>query len=202
MKKVSMENLEDKMDIIEIIALYVKDYVSEKDFENWVYSHSKEIENQVDEELYLDLISSSYTNKNEVISLKNKLITLLNENYKDYYETINDAFIECKISENTHEELWENIKKKYERKEEIMLDFKEIDSSQKLHEYLKIKFELSNYYGKNWDAFEDLLYGDIILPRKIIIKNIKCLYEYSSYDAEMFKKLIIKHKKDCQIIFD
>ena len=30
MKKVSMENLEDKMDIIEIIALYVKDYVSEK----------------------------------------------------------------------------------------------------------------------------------------------------------------------------
>lgn len=51
-----MENLEDKMDIIEIIALYVKDYVSEKDFENWVYSHSKEIENQVDEELYLDLI--------------------------------------------------------------------------------------------------------------------------------------------------
>ena len=93
-------------------------------------------------------------------------------------------------------------KKKYERKEEIMLDFKEIDSSQKLHEYLKIKFELSNYYRKNWDAFEDLLYGDIILPHKIIIKNIKCLYDYSSYDAEMFKKLIIKHKEDCQIIFD
>ena len=111
-----MENLEDKMDIIEIIALYVKDYVSEKEFENWVYSHSKEIENQVDEELYLDLISSSYTNKNEVISLKNKLITLLNENYKDYYETINDAFIECKISENTHEELWENIKKSMKEK--------------------------------------------------------------------------------------
>ena len=116
MKKVSMENLEDKMDIIEIIALYVKDYVSEKEFENWVYSHSKEIENQVDEELYLDLISSSYTNKNEVISLKNKLITLLNENYKNYYETINDAFIERKISENTHEELWENIKKSMKEK--------------------------------------------------------------------------------------
>ena len=94
------------------------------------------------------------------------------------------------------------ILKKYERKEEIMLDFKEIDFSQKLHRYLKFKFKLSIYYGENWDAFEDLLYGDIILPRKIIIKNIKCLYEYSSYDAEMFKKLIIKHKKDCQIIFD
>lgn len=66
-----------------------------------------------------------------------------------------------------------------------MLDFKEIDSSQKLHEYLKIKFELSNYYGKNWDAFEDLLYGDIILPRKIIIKNIKCLYEYSSINEQI-----------------
>ena len=51
------------MDIIEIIALYVKDYVSEKEFENWVYSHSKEIENQVDEELYLDLISSSSSKK-------------------------------------------------------------------------------------------------------------------------------------------
>lgn len=190
------------MDIIEIIALYAKDYVSEKEFESWVYNHSKEIENQVDEELYLDLISSSYTNKNEVINLKNKLITLLNENYKEYYETINDAFVERKILENTYEELWENIKKKYERREEIVLDFDEINSSQKLHEYLKIKFELSNYYGKNWDAFEDLLYGDIILPHKIIIKNIKCLYDYSSYDAEMFKKLIIKHKEDCQIIFD
>ena len=67
-------------------------------------------------------------------------------------------------------------KKKYERKEEIVLDFGEINFSQKLHEYLKIKFELSNYYEKNRDAFEDLLYGDIILPRKIIIKNIKCLY--------------------------
>ena len=43
-------------------------------------------------------------------------ITLLNENYKDYYETINDAFIECKISENTHEELWENIKKSMKEK--------------------------------------------------------------------------------------
>lgn len=191
-----------KIKIVEVIILYIKGFLTEKEFENWVYNNSEQIENQVDKELYFDLISTSYTNKIEVISLKNKLINLVEKNYKLQYDNINDEYVERQISENKNDGIWSIIQKKYERKKEMVLDFQGIDSSKKLHIYLKLKFELSDYYGRNWDAFEDLLYGDIKFPYKIIIKNDNYLLKHLPQDFEIFKELIMKHRKDCQILFD
>lgn len=190
------------MNTIQVMILYIKDYLTVDEFEKWIYDHIEKIEHEIDKDLYLDLISTSYTKKEGIITLKNKLIHLIEQNYANEYERINDNFIEDEILKNKNHEMYSLFEKKYAREEELVLDVEGINSSKELQCCLKKFFKLSDYYGENWDALEDLLYGDIRLPYKIIIKNMNYLSRKLPNDAKILKELMIKYKRDCEILFD
>lgn len=73
----------------------------------------------------------------------------------------------------------------------IILDGKDIPSKEKLHEILKIKLELPDYYGENLNALWDCLTGWIELPLTIEFYNFreceKFLGEYALKLLEVFK---------------
>ena len=58
----------------------------------------------------------------------------------------------------------------------ITLDFKDIKNEKELHQFLKDKLELPEYYGHNLDALWDSL-TEIRDYTLIELKNIDCLYD-------------------------
>ena len=85
--------------------------------------------------------------------------------------------------------------------ESELLDCTGIDTPYKLHKKIQAVFKFSEYYGKNWHAFEDFI--DISEVRVIKIINIGKMREAIPHDTECFLKIIKRNMpKNCKLIFE
>lgn len=80
----------------------------------------------------------------------------------------------------------------------IILDGKEFTSEKKVHQLLKDKLELPDYYGENLNALWDCLTGGVSLPIKIVWND----YQYSRNQlgnfADELMKLFLEAKDEIE----
>lgn len=57
------------------------------------------------------------------------------------------------------------------RCEEIIIDLARVTNSFTIHEYFKKELGFPSFYGKNWDAFWDVITGLVVMPELLILFN-------------------------------
>ena len=82
------------MNCINTICLYLKKYLTDEQFENIFYDYIEDFQNSLEEDMYLNVLSTNFSSKQEKISLETELYNYVLENYDSVYENINDAYVE------------------------------------------------------------------------------------------------------------
>ena len=110
------------MNCINTICLYLKKYLTDEQFENIFYDYIEDFQNSLEEDMYLNVLSTNFSSKQEKISLETELYNYVLENYDSVYENINDAYVERIIDSNKEDIVVEILKNKYQKREEVDID--------------------------------------------------------------------------------
>ncbi|MDE6433432.1 MAG: hypothetical protein K2L07_04315, partial [Lachnospiraceae bacterium] len=110
------------MDCINTICLYLKKYISDEQFENIFYDYIEDFQNCLEEDIYLNILSTNFNSKQEKISLETELHNYVLGNYDSVYDNINDAYVERLIDSNKKDIVVEILKKKYQKSEQVDID--------------------------------------------------------------------------------
>lgn len=145
---------------------YLNGYISEKQFENIFSCYIELFENSLEEDIYLEILSTNFSSKEERINLQSTLKKYILSNYRSMLDNMNDAYIEQKNDSNEEDFITEILKSRYEIPKEICMDCSSIHSKDELITAVKKALQYPKFCGNNWDAIEDLFF-DIILPKKI-----------------------------------
>lgn len=189
------------MDCINIICLYLKKYVSDKEFENIFYEYISDFQSSLEEDRYLNILSTNFNSKEEKISLETELHNYILNNYKLLYENINDAYVERMISLNKEDAVVKILKKKYKKKKEIFIDCSTICTQLDLIFVVKKALQYPQFCGNNWDAIEDLIY-DVIFPEKLIFSNWYKAEKRLPSDTTKLRDILDRNNNGrCVIIF-
>ncbi len=161
---------------------FVNEFISYRQFENWVYT-SLELLSQVlcnESELFTELLECDYYSENAVEHLKNVLRNKFDILYtpESYNEFINSADENLK---NLMENNVGNI-------DNITFNCIGIDTYSKLQKKIQIVFNFPEWYGMNWNAFNDLIYLPNMCTIKII--NIQEMKNSIPDETEIFLKLL------------
>ena len=105
------------MMIIEILCLYLKEYLSTDQFEELVYDHLSEFEKLLDEDIYLELITTNFSSKESRISLFSRLHEYVLEKYEPEYHRITDAYIERMIDSGRQDRIVNILQERYRKSE-------------------------------------------------------------------------------------
>ena len=73
-----------------------------------------------------------------------------------------------------------------------IIDVTEIKNSRELHRLLMKELDFPGFYGMNWDAFWDAIFGLVEMPDKLVIIGWSHLVEVLPDDAEIMKRLLKK----------
>jgi len=189
------------MDCINIICFYLKKYISDEQFESIFYEHIDDFQKSIREDIYYDLLSASFSSKQEIISLNTQLHNYVLGNYKSVYDNINDAYVERIIESNDNDIILKLLKKKYQKRKQVDIDCSIISTRLEMIDAIKQALQYPLFCGDNWDAIEDLIY-DIILPQEIILNNWVEVEKKLPQDAAILKALLDKYNNGrCLVIY-
>lgn len=71
----------------------------------------------------------------------------------------------------------------------LRIDVGGIDSREQLHALLSEAFGFPDYYGMNWDAFDECI-RDVSAPAKVVVSGIESLHRKLPREAELFLKCL------------
>ncbi len=71
----------------------------------------------------------------------------------------------------------------------IELDLSGCKTGYELHERIRMAFDFPEWYGKNWDAFHDLLRTECDAD-KVVIKGINTLSQKFARDKEILSQIL------------
>lgn len=188
------------MDCIKTICLYIKKYISDEQFETIFYDYLGDFQNVLEEDIYLGVLFTNLSRKEEKISLQAILRNYVSENYGSLYENINDAYVERLIDTDTDDVVVQILRKKYEKREKAEIDCSLIRSQSELIDSIKQSLQYPSFCGNNWDAIEDLMY-DIIFPQKLIFRNWCEVEKKLPQDAAILRALLERRRERCVIIY-
>ena len=77
----------------------------------------------------------------------------------------------------------------------IELNVSTINDEVELHRYLYRAFNFPDYYGNNWDAFDECI-QEISRPNEIKVIGYKLLLAQTRNGAELFKNCLIDYGKN------
>ncbi|WP_143315115.1 barstar family protein [Clostridium sp. HBUAS56017] len=190
------------MKVIEVIGLYTKDYLSNREFEEWVYGNDDELNRLFSDTIYYEMISTNYSANREVASLKNKLQEYLLCNNYDEFNKINDGYIEKIIDYmETDDNIINILKQKYGQKDKVEINCRNINSLPELHKVLKEKLEFSQYYVMNWYALREFL-EETLLPKILIFNGWSHLNDIMPNETEKLKEILVECvSNECKVIY-
>lgn len=192
----------DKMNCIKSICLYLREYLSDEQFEDLFSAQICAFQTCLEEDIYLDIVFTNFHSKEEKISLRTKLYQYVMREDSDLYENTNDVFVEHMIAEDPEGELVQIVRNKQERKAEICIDCRGIHTSSELIRTIKQSLQFPAFCGAGWDAVADLI-CDVILPQKIVFLYWGELETRLPRDAYVLKKLFERYLDDlCLIVYE
>jgi RNAse (barnase) inhibitor barstar len=72
---------------------------------------------------------------------------------------------------------------------EIDINVAEVSTREALHQLLADAFQFPDYYGRNWDAFNDCI-RDVELPRRVTIRGLEELRRKLPREAELLTRCV------------
>lgn len=187
------------MNCIELICLYLKEYLTDAQFEKIFSDNMDDFQNCIGEELYLDILFTNFNDKQDRISLHTKLCAYVKTKYLSLYESISDSYVERIIDSDDQNVIKRVLGKRYEKIEKIEVDCSLINTSTELMSAIKLALKYPEFCGNNWDAIEDLIY-DVIFPKELVLLNWSIVERKIPYDAAILKKLLKKYgNKRCLV---
>ena len=190
------------MKYIKIICLYLKKYISDKQFEKIFYQDIDGFQNVLKEEIYWNILSSNFNKKEDIIGMNTCLYNYVLTNHRSIYDEMSDAYIERLIETNEKNEIIDILKKKYEQKKEVLINCNKINSKLELIYSIKEALNFPQHCGNNWAAIEDLIY-DVILPKKIILHNWNNIKEKLPQDTMILKGILDKiNPRYCAVLYN
>jgi ribonuclease inhibitor len=72
----------------------------------------------------------------------------------------------------------------------MKIDVSAVGTSEELHELLAKTFGFPDYYGKNWDAFDECISEDAHVPSVIEVSGIDQLHSRLPRDAEFLRRCL------------
>lgn len=180
------------MDCIKTICLYLKKYISDEQFEGIFYNCLNDFQNCLEEDAYFSILSTNFSFKEEKISMETELRDYILKNHKSVYEDINDAYVEHMLDSNKVDAVVEVLKKRYEKRDEIVIDCSIIETKLELISIIKQALQYPQFCGNNWDAIEDLIY-DIVFPQRLIFCNWCNIEKKLPQDAAFLKTILNKN---------
>ncbi len=190
------------MKYIEVICLYLNRYLTDEQFEEYFYSNMSEFEEQLDEDIYLDIVSTNFNSKNELISLQKKLDGYTKNNFSEMYNNMNDAYIERLIDSSSNGEIIDILKNRYLRADTVRIDLENIKTKDELINIIKKSLKYPDFCGNNWNAIKDLLY-DLMLPNNIKLLNWGMLEKCLPEDSAILKRILGEINEDyCTIQYE
>ena len=114
---------------IELICLFLNNYLAPQEFEKVFYHLLSECETILPNQLFSNILETDFRSKSDVLSLKIRLRAYINNNcYCDILDGTNDIYIE-KILESARQDIVADIlREKSKRKEIVYLDCAKITS--------------------------------------------------------------------------
>ena len=181
--------------MVDYFYAFVNEYISCTEFENWVYNSvdllSRMLNNDL--ELFTELLECTYCSDNETAHLKHILrnkfsLSCTPENYDKFISSADESL--KKLIENNEDNL-----------KDIIFDCTGIDTPGKLQKRIQTVFKFPEWYGMNWDAFNDLIDLSDVCTVRII--NIQEMQTSIQNDTELFLKLLqISLTENCKLIFE
>ena len=88
----------------------------------------------------------------------------------------------------------------------IELHFEKLRSTNELHDLLFNSLNLPDYYGKNWDAFWDVIESENVLPEQLILHNWSALENNLPREAKLLKQCLIDYQNKkpslpCNVVY-
>ena len=189
------------MDCINTICLYLKQYLTDVQFEDIFYDYIEIFQNFLQEDMYLNILSTNFSSKQERVSLETELRNYVLENHSLVYENINDAYVERIIDSNKEDIVAEILKNKYQKREAVDIDCSMLNTRSEFIDAIKRALQYPHFCGNNWDAIEDLIY-DIILPQKLILHNWREVEINFPKDAATLKSILEKYSNGrCMVMY-
>lgn len=189
------------MDCIKTICLYLKKYISDEQFENIFWDYINDFQNSLEEDIYLKVLSTNLSSKEEKISLETELYNFVLKNHGLMYGNINDAYVERMIDSDKEDVVVEILKKKYEKREEIDINCSMINTQSELINVIKQALQYPQFCGNNWNAIEDLIY-DIVFPKKLIFVNWSEVEKKLPQDTAILRAILDRNSNGrCVIIY-
>lgn len=187
---------------IEIICLFVNNYLSSEQFEELFFNNIFEYEKILDNKLYLNIIDTNFNLSHEIISLKNCLKSYLITNYYDEINAMSDSYIDRIIESDRNDVVAEILKRHNKKKEIVSINCDLINNQSDLICTIKKSLQFSEICGNNWDAINDLIY-DVILPKKLIFKHWSKMESQFPTDSKILKQIFSNVEANrCEIIFE
>lgn len=147
----------DKAYCLKAICLYLKDYLSDQQFEELFSAQISAFQTHLEEELYLDIAFTKFWSKEERIRLRTKLHQYVLQQGSDLYQNTNDTFVERMIAAGVEDELIHILKKRYEKRAELYIECDGIYTTSELIHTIKQSLQFPAFCGLNWDAIKDLI---------------------------------------------
>ena len=72
----------------------------------------------------------------------------------------------------------------------VIVDVSAAKTSAQLHDLLASGFAFPRYYGRNWDAFHDCITTLDPMPKKIVVRGLKILFERLPLDVELLTDIL------------
>lgn len=187
------------MNCIEVVCLYLKQYIYNEQFEKILYENVEKFETIFDKDIVLDMLCTDFHNKNDIITLKTKLKEYIYNQYKDEYNQINDAYIESKIKSEDNIVSY-LLKINLKPKDKIIIDCYNIKNDVQLLNLLKNKLEISINFGLNWDAMKDIIYA--FLPNNLIFLNWSYMEKIIPKESKLLKEILnLADKNKCIVYY-
>ena len=81
-------------------------------------------------------------------------------------------------------------------KPELQLDLSHVETREALHSVLFEKLALPEYYGRNWDAFWDVINDYPILPNRLVIRGWREFGKRLPREAELMHECLAEFAKE------
>lgn len=185
---------------IELMCLFVTDDLTSEQFETIFLDHIAEFENLLESSIYLKIICTNFTEKNDIISLKNFLRKYLISDYPDDINHTNDAYTDKIIDSDRNDIIAELLRKRCEKKKLVSIECENINHPGEFITAIKELLQFPQNCGNNFDAINDLIY-DIVFPEKLILNNWNIAEKKLPRESEIIRNILQK-RTDCEIIFD
>ncbi len=181
------------------ICLYLKNYLSDSIFLQFVYNNVNDFETLLEENVFLELISVDPKSKSQILHIKHLLLEYILKSYLDKYNEVNDIYVEKIIESSRTDPIAEILKSENKTKTLIVIDCESIKTGADLITVIKKELAFPIHCGNNWDAINDFIL-EVSFPKKLCLKNWSALKKKLPNDAMILKEILNQLDKNAVLI--